>query len=75
MNHQFQELRALWGNNARERQAIIERMRENLIDRNGGNESYTFGYTQPGRVVNINTCENVPEDLFAVDGDMNPLGL
>ncbi len=75
MNQEFQNLRERFGNNSRERQEIIMRMRDNLLGRNGGGENYTFVYTQVGRVVNINNCENVPEDLFAIDGDMNPLGL
>lgn len=48
-------------------------MKENLKSRNGGKNLYSFGYTDSGKEVNIDTC-SAPEDLFAINGDMCPLG-
>lgn len=73
INKEFQELRAQWGNNSAERANIIEKMRENLKSRNGGKSMYSFGYTYPGKVLNIDTCSD-PNELFAIDGDMCPMG-
>lgn len=74
MNQEFQELRRQYGVNIQNHIApIVEGMRENLMERNGGNAEYVIRYTQPGKVVLISTCGI--EDLFAVDGDMNPQGL
>ena len=33
-----------------------------------------YAYTQLGKVVNIDTCSDVPKELFEIDGDMNPMG-
>lgn len=72
INSIFQELKRQWGINSEERATIIQAMRENLIKRNCNNDRYKFQYTRPGELVNISSC-NV-EDLFAIDGDMNPQG-
>lgn len=73
VNQKFQELKALWGTNSAECANIIEKMKKNLKSRNDGKSEYVFGYTQPGKVVNIDMCSDGPE-LFEIDGDMNPLG-
>lgn len=72
VNKEFQELFREWSVNLSSRKIIEEKMKENLIKRNGDNVIYTFDYTTPGKVVNIETCNDVTE-LFAVNGDMNPL--
>ena len=73
INQEFQELKRQWGVNSSERVNIIEAMRENLTKRNKNNDSYAFNYTQKGIVLSISSC--TVEDLFAIDGDMNPQGL
>lgn len=72
LNQDFQELRRQWSVNSKKRLEIIEAMKENLIKRNKNNNSYTFDYTQPGKVLLISSCEI--EELLAIDGDMNPQG-
>ena len=74
MNKEFQELKRQWGLNSKERAQIIDEMRKNLKSRNNGLSEYKFNYTFKDKVTNIDTCSNVPEDLFAIDGDMNPRG-
>lgn len=74
MNKEFQKLRKQWGLNSNEREKIIKEMRVNLKCRNAGMSEYEFGYTFKGKVINIDTCSNVPDDLFEIDGDMTPLG-
>ncbi len=73
MNTEFQELRRLWSVNLTERDNVIQRMRENLIQRNDGNTSYVYEYTAQGTTVDLSTCGI--EELLSVDGDMNPRGL
>ena len=70
INQEFQELKRQWGVNSSERVKIIEAMRENLTKRNNNEDRYVFGYTQQGIVLSISSC--TVEDLFAIDGDMNP---
>lgn len=72
-NKEFNELMAQQGKNSAERANIIQKMKENLKSRNGGKNLYSFGYTDSGKEVNIDTC-SAPEDLFAINGDMCPLG-
>lgn len=76
MNQEFPEYRRLWSisKTDEERSQYIEQMRENLILRNSGQHIYQFGYTYLGREVDIAATEDI-QDLFAVDGDMTPLGL
>lgn len=74
LNKEFQELKGLFARNSKDPENIIERMRENLKKRNNGESEYVFGYTYKGEVINIETCSNVPEDLFRIDGDMCPMG-
>lgn len=69
VNQAFQELKRQWANSL-DREPIIEKMRENLMGRNSGNNLYTFEYTKSGETVDINIC-NVHE-LFEIDGDMCP---
>lgn len=75
VNREFQELKRLYGVNSVQLEDILNKMKANLKARNGGRSSYTFGYTTPGRVVDIDkvTLEHI-DDLFAVDGDMSPQG-
>lgn len=73
INQEFQELKRRWGINSSERKKIINAMKENLCNRNCNNDMYKFQYTMPGKVVLISKCD--VEDLFAVDGDMNPQGI
>ena len=63
MNKEFQDLKAQWGKNSAERANIIEKMRENLKSRNDGKNTYSFGYTIRGKVLNIDTC-SAPGKLF-----------
>ena len=74
VNKEFQELRGLLARNYMDNADIIKRMRENLKERNNGDPEYVFGYTFNGKVINIDTCTNIPEDLFMIDGDMCPMG-
>lgn len=74
INKEFQELKRLWGVNSKERESLISRMRENLINRNKGVELYEFNYTSKSKSINIANELNVSE-LFAVDGDMTPQGI
>lgn len=74
MNKEFQELKRLWGVNVQERQSIIERMRENLIARNGGEFKYAFGYIKKNEIVDLGELETASQ-LFEVDGDMSPQGI
>ena len=76
MNQEFPEYMRLWSisKTDEERSQYIELMRENLIARNSGENVYLFGYTEPGRKVDIAATDNI-QDLFAVNSDMNPLGL
>ena len=46
-------------------------MRNNLLDRNGGEDAYVVGYTLSNRVIHISSCDI--EDLFEINGDMIPL--
>jgi ribosome-associated translation inhibitor RaiA len=73
INQEFQELKKQWGVNSSERVRITEAMRENLTKRNKNNDSYVFNYTQQGVVLSISNC--TIEELFAIDGDMNPQGI
>ena len=70
INQEFQELKRKWGINSSERAELIKAMKENLFNRNHNNDTYEFKYTSPGKVVSIDKCD--VQDLFAVDGDMNP---
>lgn len=72
MNAEFQELRRQWSINSAEREDIIQRMRENLIQRNNGNSLYVCRYTSKGKTIDLSTCHI--EDLLEADGDMNPIG-
>lgn len=63
MNKEFQDLKAQWGKNSAERANIIEKMRENLKSRNDGKNTYSFGFTIRGKVLNIDTC-SAPERTF-----------
>ncbi|MBR6891779.1 MAG: hypothetical protein IKN15_00800 [Bacteroidaceae bacterium] len=74
LNKEFQELKAQWGTNSTEREIIIEKMKENLKSRNNGESKYVFEYTNSKKIVDIDACSNFPEDLFEIDGDMNPMG-
>ena len=74
LNKEFQKLKAQWGKNSAERANIIEKMRKNLKSRNDEESEYIYAYTQLGKVVNIDTCSDVPKELFEIDGDMNPMG-
>ena len=71
INQDFQDLKRRWGINSEERDNILSEMRDNLLSRNNGESIYVFQYTQPGKEVDI-TSDSV-KDLFAVDGDINPL--
>lgn len=73
INQEFQELKRQYGVKAGNMATIISKMKENLTLRNGGKDEYVFGYTQTKTVI-ISECKDVTE-LFAIDGDMNPLGL
>lgn len=73
INQEFQELKRQWGVNSSERVRITEAMRENITKRNKNDDSYVFRYTQQGIVLSISSC--TIEELFAIDGDMNPQGL
>lgn len=69
MNNEFQELRRQYSVKIQKEIApIVDKMRENLINRNDGKEQYTFCHTKQGDVLSIPLC-NV-EELFAIDGDM-----
>lgn len=72
VNQDFQELKRQWGVNSSERARIIREMRENLLTRNGNNKRYSFEYTQQGVVLSILNCS--VDELFEIDGDMNPQG-
>lgn len=76
INNEFQELMRQFSVNIDQRVDILNSMKANLKERNGGESSYTFGYTTPGKFVDIDevTLEHI-NDLFAVDGDMNPQGI
>jgi hypothetical protein len=69
----FQKLKADWARNSNDRAVIIQKMRVNLKQRNNGKSEYKFEYTFKGKVSNIDTCTNVPNDLFEIDGDMCPM--
>ena len=56
-----------------DKDAIIEKMRENLTLRNGDKDEYRFNYTATGRNVLISLCDY--NGLLEVDGDMCPMGL
>lgn len=73
MNKEFQELKGRFFLNPPERADIIEKMKENLTQRNNGEDLYVFGYTQQGVEMSISKSDK-PEDLFAIDGDMCPQG-
>ncbi len=73
VNQKFQELKRLWGVNSSERAKIIEAMKENLLERNSGQAEYKCDYAYKDLIINIIDTNNV-EDLFIVDGDMNPQG-
>lgn len=78
INNEFQELMRQFEENAENsarRVYILNSMKANLKERNEGESSYTFGYTTPGRFVDIDevTLDHI-DDLFAVNGDMNPQG-
>ena len=73
MNAEFQEAKRIFSVETGEaRDKAYKDMQQNLIRRNDGNNTYVFSYTTPNRVVNLLHC--CVEDLFAVDGDMTPLG-
>lgn len=72
MNSEFQKLKGLFVEANKTRQSIIDSMRYNLKGRNGEESIYSFRYTEPGRIVDIDVAD--VEDLFAIDGDMNPCG-
>lgn len=73
INQEFQELKRQYGVKAREIADIIADMKVNLLSRNNGISNYTFGYTTPGKTIDIQNTNNIT-DLFAIDGDMNPQG-
>lgn len=73
MNKEFQELKRQWGVNSAERKDIIQKMRDNLIQRNKYESLYVFEYTSKGTTINLSDCDI--EDLFSADGDMNPRGM
>lgn len=68
INKEFQELKREWAVNIDERNVVMEKIRENLIARNGGLSNYKFEYTS-NKTIDVNTIDN-PEDFFAIDGDM-----
>lgn len=75
INNEFQELMRQFSVNIDQRADILNSIKANLKERNGGESSYTFGYTTLGKVVDIDsvTLDHI-DDLFAVNGDMNPQG-
>lgn len=72
MNADFQKAKSVYISAGITRDKAFKDMQQDLIRRNDGNPTYFFSYTTPGRVVNLLQC--CEEDLFAVDGDMTPLG-
>ena len=72
MNAEFQGLKRLWGVNSKERANLIQKMRNNLKSRNNGASEYVFNYISKGKVINIDECSDVPNELFEIDGDMVP---
>ncbi len=73
MDANFQKLKRQWSVIISQREEIVERMRENLIQRNHNESVYECKYVQKGITYDLSSCS--VEDLFAVDGDMVPLGL
>ena len=74
MNKEFQELKAVIGRfTGSAREVMKDRMRDNLIVRNGNKHVYTGSYTQKGRLFNINTCSE--EELLMIDEDMTAIGI
>lgn len=73
INKEFQELKRRFFENPTERATIINEMKENLKQRNNGEDQYVFGFTKRGVEMFISKCDK-PEDLFAIDGDMCPQG-
>lgn len=73
VNKDFQKLKGDWmKGNPSEKTDIELLLRENLLKRNAGNQNYTFSYTMPNKKVDLMECS--VSELFAVDGDMAPLG-
>ena len=73
INKEFQELKRRFFENPTERATIINEMKENLKQRNNGEDQYVFGFTKRGVEMFISKCDK-PEGLFAIDGDMCPQG-
>lgn len=53
--------------------SILEKMRENLLERNNGNNVYVFQYTQKEKEYEIASCDF--NQLCEIDGDMRPMGM
>lgn len=73
MNKEFQILKGQYSSLSTKREIIIEKMRQNLLQRNSNNNLYILEYTQKGPTFDIASCS--VEELFKIDGDMSPLGL
>ena len=74
VNRDFQELKRQYHleTDADIQEAILNEMRENLLERNCQEPNYCMQYTYQGIVYNINECSL--NDLYSIDGDMNPYG-
>ena len=75
LNNEFQEAKRVYSisESPEDKEEAIKSMRDILLARNNGEATYDFSYTEKGKTVCITDCGL--EDLLAVDGDMNPIGL
>ena len=75
INKEFQERHRLYSisKDDLDRNSYLEQMRENLLERNGNQPEYTFGYTFVGKIINIQDASYT--ECMEINGDMNPRGL
>ena len=69
MNTEFQKLKCRLNQvDGDAKNEILNKMRENLMERNDKKGLYTLGYTHEGETIDIMTCGE--QDLLKIDGDM-----
>ncbi len=73
INQEFQRLKGQYGLLSGQIADVKQKMKDNLLRRNGNKDEYTFHYTRHGTVL-ISRCGEVAE-LFEIDGDMCPRNL
>ena len=69
MNTEFQKLKGRLNQvDGDAKNEILNKMRENLMERIDKKGLYTLGYTHEGETIDIMTCGE--QDLLKIDGDM-----